>query len=161
MSGEQKSVEEFVKDAEEILENYAESKGVKTKNIKEDVADRYIEMEQENLRSLSAQECDEAAFLIAQKSITIQKEINKQTSINNWAKAILDLKVAKHAQQYQGSFLQKEKQAISDNDGFLKMEKVRRESQMRIDRLSGIPFHLDKLIKILMDLSQSKRKTSG
>lgn len=151
------SVEEQQEVIDKLLEEYS-GRFIKTHAIKEDAADEYIQLSQEELKNLSTQECDEAAFLIAQKSLLLQKELNKQISTVTWAKSLLELSVAGPAQSYQGSFTQKEKQAIKENDAFSKLEKIRREAQLRIDRLNSIPYHLDKLIKILTDLSQAKRK---
>tara|TARA_R110000765_G_scaffold425619_1_gene538938 strand:- start:131 stop:622 length:492 start_codon:yes stop_codon:yes gene_type:complete len=160
MNGKQDlKVEDRIEAVESMLEEYEKSVGVSL--IFKPEGDIYhLNLRMDSLRKMSPEECGEFAFSLAQKSLYLQHEINKQTQRINWAKTNIDMMIAGNIDSYGSKYTPYENRkmlAIKDNDYTIKLYEVIVKAQQIIDRLSYIPNKISYMSKTLIELQTTKR----
>lgn len=121
----------------------------------------YINLTEVEFRALSAEECDEIAYVLAQHCLFVQHEINRHQAIYKWADrnilAIITKKVDNYGDQYSGN-RHKEMRAILENPRAVQLFKIKSISENNLSVLEDIPRRLDSIIQGFRDAKFSKRK---
>lgn len=137
---------------DKILDAYRQKIGLPATAIHDFDTAKYFDMSRDELHRLSIEDCAEAVFLLNSLAYHIQMEYNRQLSIHNWATRAAKKYVVDKLNNYYGRWDQQELAAIKDDDHANKLDKVARESQIRMDSInfsaSAIRFLSDTLINL-------------
>jgi len=159
MSGERDlKVEDRLEQVETILREYEKSLGLDLSLESDDY--NFLNTTPAQLRKMSPEECGEVAFVLSQKSLHIQREINKHTQRINWAKTNIDTMIAGNIDSYGSKYTPYENRrilAIKDNDYTSRLYQIIVKAQQVIDRLSYIPNKISYMSKTLIELQTTKR----
>lgn len=151
-------VDERLVEVEAILEEYEKSLGIEI--AFESDKYNFLNITPSQLRKMSPEECGEVAFVLSQKSMHVQYEINKHSQRINWAKTNIDTMIAGSIDSYGGKFTPYENRkmmAIKDNDYTSRLHQIMVKAQQVIDRLSYIPSKIAYMSKTLLELQTTKR----
>jgi hypothetical protein len=142
---------------DKALDSYEESIGLK-KFTETDVT-VYMNLNSEDLRKMSPEECVEGAYLLNQEALYVQHEINKHRAQMDWAIARINREVTKDIPQYGDRFTPfdyKRVLAIKNSASASKLQQIVDKAERIIARLSYIPNHLTKLASVLLDYRHNK-----
>lgn len=159
MNGENASTPEArLAEVEKILDNYQNKKGIiplKSKNE----AEAYLNMQQEQMRSLQPDECYEAGIVLCQYATFLQEAYNREHSRANWAEAEIKRTVTKQMKQYNSPSAEERKYlAIMGDEYIAKLDKLRMWAQALADRLSFMANRVDATARAYLSLAQHRRK---
>ncbi len=164
MSGENESktqtIDERLGNIDELLSQYESALGIpKAFKINTQKVQEYLQMDRDEIKSLSTEDCSEISFALSQASFYIQKEHNKENAKFNWADAQINGLIAAKVGEYKGySFEERKLKAITDNAAAMKLQKIKVEAKLRIDRLNGMSAQLQYMSKTMNDLKFAKRE---
>ena len=166
MSGEnesktqQQTIEERLGNIDQLLSEYESAIGIpKIYKINTQKIQEYLQMDRDELKTLNAEDCSEISFALSQASFYVQKEHNKENAKYNWAEAQINGLIAAKVSEYKGySFDERKLKAIADNSAAIKLQKIKVEAKLRIDRLNGISSQLQYMSKTMNDLKFAKRE---
>ena len=146
---------------ETALESYEKSIGL-SKFTETDVT-KYMNLNADDLRKMSPEECTEGAYLLNQEALYVQHEINKYKAQMDWANSRINRAISKDvAQQGSGNgkdytpFEYKRINAIKTNSAAQPLQEIVDKAERIIARLSYIPNHLSKLASVLLDYRHNK-----
>lgn len=146
-------VHEQVTKLDEILAEYESLRGLRPwKNV--DIT-RYVEMSSDELRNLTREELALGVCSLAQFSLALQKELNKEKTRYDWAQGRIDLIYWRDCEKYRKDFQTKDErkgQIIVQNDVLTKLHQVMCEAQNRMNRLNEIPEKIDGLRRAIENL---------
>jgi len=152
-------VSEQLEKLDEILAEYEVLRGLQPwKNT--DIT-RYVEMTSDELRGLSREELALGICALAQFSLALQRELNKEKTRYDWAQGRIDVIYWRDCEKYRKDFQTKEErkgQIIVQNDVLTKLHQITCEAQNRMNRLNEIPEKIDALRKALENLSFAKKE---
>jgi len=106
--------------------------------------EKYLNLSTEELERLSPEECDIIGLHLDRLAFAIQRAYNREVAHLTWATENLKLYVADKCQQYKGSFIHQELQAIKNDDYAVKLNQMKCFAQQRVDRLSFVGSSLHK-----------------
>lgn len=155
------TAEQKLKQLEEVLDNYEKTNKL---NIKLDNdLERYFDITEAKLLSMTGEDCGIAACLLANYSIHIQKQLNRHISKSEWAKECIDKAITPHISQYRvpsqyQSADEVKMLAIQGNEYTRKLNEIRVLAQTRVNTLLYISGKIDGLVKTYLELQQTKRK---
>lgn len=110
------------------------------------------------LKKLGPVELGEIAFVLSQYSHRLQQAVNREQSRITWATESVKKLVAKKVSAYTGySYDERKSKAIADDDAAQKLESIRVQAQMRVDRVSFLSARASELAKTAMSLASTKR----
>lgn len=155
MSGEAKSAIAKLADLEKNLDEYEEKIGLA---IQPRVT-QYLNVSHEQMKAMSVEELEEAAFDLANYGIYLQKEMNKHTSRVNWANSNINAVVAREHNNVKGySFEERKLSIVHGNEHTVKLEEIRVREQACIDRLNFMNRRVDVLAERFSKLQESKQR---
>ena len=155
MSGEEKSVIVKLDELESGLDKYEEKIGL----VVQPRISQYLNVTNEQMKKMSVEELDEAAFDLANYGIYFQKEYNKHVSRVNWAEANIRAIVAKELGNVKAYSPEERKAAVVNyNEHAAKLESVRIREQACVDRLNFINRRIDVLADRFSHLKESKQR---
>jgi hypothetical protein len=119
----------------------------------------YLELTHEEISKMSAEQCGEAAGNIASYAIYIQRILNKERSILRWLEARINLEISPELNSYTGYYSNEHRRAVAiTNNAYAKeLEEMRITSQMKVDMLEGLPYQMNQLCKVLLEVQATKR----
>jgi hypothetical protein len=139
-----------------VLAEYERKSGLPNKPIEHE-SEQYISITKAELKAMSADECGEAAVLLAQLSLYLQRIINEEHSRFSWAEESIKKIIAPMLSNYKAySFEERKLCAINDNIEAQTLDKVRVNAKIRIDRMSYLATRIEFLSKTFLDLQRSK-----
>lgn len=159
-SGKSESIDEHVEKVSSKLDAFEMSVGlpVWVHPATETEAKRLLSLEPESLQKMSSIDCGEAAFILFQYAMTLQKAINREQAKLTLANASIGKIIgASLAQQKAYAFEERKLLAIRENEAASAWQHVQVNTQMRIDRIVYLSGKVDSMAKSLMALQQSKR----
>jgi len=142
-----------------LLEEYVVKIGI-GKILPTNEVEKYLNLTQPELRKMSAEDCGEAAYLIAKSMTYIQLEINRIQADINWCENFIQWTVAKIIQTVGGQYTPfdyKRTLAIQQNDATSAAHKAIVEAKLRIDAMAFITNQLRMVAQTLEGLQQTKR----
>lgn len=142
-----------------ILDKYVKSVGIDIQASSDNIS-IYFNLSSDQIKSMTAEECDEAAVLLSQKSAQIQVEINRHTRIKNWANENINAFIANQIINSTDKFTKYEMKRISviqQNEYTNKLYGILRTSQAYLDALEYLPINLKYHSDLFSSLARSKR----
>lgn len=137
---------------DKILDSYKQKVGLPAAAVHDFNTAKYFNMSRDELHRLSIEDCAEAVFLLNSLAYHVQMEYNQQLSTHNWATRAAKKQVVNKLNNYYGRWDQQELAAIKDDSHASDLDKVARESQIRMDSInfaaSAIRFLSDTLINL-------------
>ena len=125
-------------------------------------AEQYLNMNHGQLQKMSAELCGEAAVVLAQYGLHLQRCYNTELARMNWAAESCKRSVSIKINQYKGaSYEERRMMAIMDNEYAFKLEKIRSYAQARSEKLSYISSKVEFLARTFLELQQTKRRQNN
>jgi len=123
----------------------------------------YMDLSVDKLKIMSDEDCGIAAVRLAQYNRFLQKEINKQNAIKNWADSNINSIIAEKNNEYDKFIKIDIKKFLiqKENSAAAKYYKIYSIALSRVDSLSYITGRIDTQVQTLLALQQSKRKYGG
>ena len=144
----------------EKMNEYLDSHGLKT-NSYNVVVEKYLHLTPDQLNKMGADECGEAAYLLTQYSEYLQREVNQQQAIQDWAEKYIDSLVISKLDQYGDGFVKYEYKracAIRENPLAKDLSKISMKAQNHLTSLRDLPYKIEKRADRLSALQATKRK---
>jgi hypothetical protein len=154
------SLDEKIKKVEAFLTKYAEERCIfENKKLNIEEVKGYLQMDIDELRKLSAEDCGEISYIVCQLALEIQREVNKQGSMEKWADAQINKTIADTISNYKIYNYEGQKQAaIKDNEYARKCSEVKVNAGIRITDLQSMAYEVKNLGSILLDIRQTKMR---
>lgn len=161
MSGETKSSNQSVKEkmdyVDKVLDEYESSNKIKV-NVPNE-AEKYLNIELDELRKLSIVELAEASYILSRFSLYIQKLYNKEMTRVAWAEHNITRCITKILSQYNAPSREERRHlAILDNEAAKKLDDIRNYAQLRSNRLAFISSKIVEVSKSLNELRTTRDK---
>lgn len=138
-----------------VLDEY--EKSFKINFVQNDEVEEYLQMNKAQLESLTPVQCHEIAACLSNYLMYLQKELNRQTAIFNWANSNLNTIIGRHLQEYDDfKYEAKVLQIINEYDSAKKLDDLKQAVQLRMDTLSYLPQRIEFFIKTLNNLGNAK-----
>lgn len=156
LSKTEEALEALLKDMNEYLDSH----GLKPNRFNA-IVDKYLELPPDQLNKLSADECAEGAYLLTQYSEYLQREVNKQQNILDWANRNIDMLVLPVINNYGDSYVkfeQKKASAILENPRAKDLFVISGKAQNHLTALKDLPYKIDRRADRLAALNVTRRK---
>lgn len=143
---------------ERLIDEYTASIGLKIRPSSE--VEKYLNLTQEEVRRMTAEECGEASYIIAKAMTFIQLEVNKVQADINWCESYIQFVVSKTIQNVGTQYMPfdyKKMIAIRQDDTAMQANKVIVEAKIKIDTLSFVSNQLRMVAQAFDGLQQTKR----
>jgi len=154
------TIEERLKEVEGELDEFenACSLPAKCPFEVENESKRLLELVPSVLKSMTATQCGEASYTLQQFSFYLQKAVNKEQSRIAWAEECIKRIISSAINQVNGkSYDERKTKAIVQNDAASKLDKIRVESQSRLNRISFLSQKVEMLAKAMIQVQSSRR----
>lgn len=141
-----------------IINDYVKKLGIDIQPSSYDIS-HYFSMNADQIRSITAEECDIAVILLNQKATQIQVEINHHNRIKNWAEENINAFISSKLSHDQ--FIKYEAKriiAIQQNDYTNKLHMISRTAQSYLDALEYLPMSIKNHADFFLTLSKTKRQ---
>ena len=154
------SLNEKIKKVEAFLTKYAEERCIfENKKLNIEEVKGFLQMDRNELRALSAEDCGEISYIVCQLALEIQREFNKQTAIEKWADAQINKTIADTITNYKIYSYEGQRQAaIKDNEYARKCLEVKTNASIRVTDLQSMAYEVKNLGSILLDIRQTKTR---
>lgn len=129
-------------------------------NIKySDNVKQFLELNADQLRGMSAEECNIGSFELSRYASMIQKECNTANRDLYWAKHNLEIIVSKNADGFDKykKFEERRGLVIAENEYAQSLNKLILESELRIQTLNFLSGKINTIANYLSELAQTKR----
>lgn len=160
MSGEPESkVDEKIKEVDKVLDDYARALGTIGLTKDKDI-ENILSASHDEIKSQDSETIGIWSFRLARYSGFLQKEINRQMAKNKWADHNIKIVVAKYQANYGDKYTKyeyKRDMVIDDNAYAKELNKLFKETMLRVEELNFISTRVNTMSNILLDISKSKR----
>lgn len=129
---------------------------------KSDKIEEILNLNNEQLRNLTADDCGIYSYLLMQYSIFLQKETNRHAAKQRWAQHNLNFLSGKLGQKYgttYSKFEERQLMLIADNSFAKALSDLIRESGIVIEEFAFIAKKIESMAQVLVDLQRTKRST--
>lgn len=155
---EEATTEQKWKNLEKILNDYQDKLSLNIK--KNESAEILLNVDENVLKNMTAEECGIKAIVLLQFSTFIQKEINRHNAKNRWADSNLNFMVGKYGQSYGDKFTKFEERKammIADNSFAKALNDMIKLSSVICEDLSYISKKIENMSNLLAELQRTKR----
>ncbi len=121
---------------------------------------KYLQLTQEELKGMSAEECGAKAYALKQYSFYLQMEYNKAAGIMKWAIRNINAVLAKEYHNFGDKYTKYEvrRQLLIQNNAYAaEMYKQFQDAKVRCTTLRGLSRSVSFIASALSDLQQTKR----
>lgn len=142
------------------MNDYLDSHGLKS-NSYNVVVEKYLQLTPDQLGKMGPEELGEASYLLTQYSEYLQREINQQQGIMEWAEKYIDSLVISQISQYGDGFVKYEYKracAVKENPLAKDLSKISAKAQNHLTALKDLPYKIEKRADRLAALQATKRK---
>lgn len=147
--------------SEEGLDRFEAQVGLgkaRSSSSMDDEIDNLLNLEPEQIRRMSTIECAESAYILDEFAFHLQRALNKNQSLANWAEARINRIIAPLLSTMPGySPSERNQQAVYSNDAARETQTIRISAQLKADRLSYLAGRVSSLATRMGDLSFVKR----
>ena len=164
MSGQTvlKPSKEQLEQVDKILDEY-ESKTLGLPEFQKPGEDselqQYVSMDRKALEAMSVDDCNAAAYRIAQFSFHIQRSQNREKARIGWATSKLKLYIADKVGQYKAYSYEERMFACIKNDEYAtSLHMIQKYAQQRSDRLDFIATSLKTLSDLIKNIAYNKHR---
>lgn len=121
--------------------------------------DQYMDISADKLKLMTDDECGTAAVKLTQYNIFLQREINRQVAIKNWAMSNINAFIAETWDQYDKYIKTDIRQYLieKENTAAARLNKIYITASSRVDALAYITGRIDSQSQALLALQQTKR----
>lgn len=147
----------------EFLDKYEAGLGLKEWQDTS-IVNETMELKAEQLSHMTAEQCGERAFQLLQYCTFLQRKINFEDSIINWANSKMELVIADKVSKYGGvgktfiNYDEKRMAAIKDDDAAHRLYILKVAAENRLKRLNYLPRRIEAMANSLIELQLTKRK---
>jgi len=143
-----------------LLDEYEKAIGLPKHNPpgEEEELNEYFMWDRDIIESMSAENCASTAYRLAQFSFYFQRETNRETAREKWAKSQLDAAVALKLNDYDKYLKYEVKVAlICKEDSYAQvLENIRLKAEQRTTRLMYLSSSIKTLSDTLMSVQRAK-----
>lgn len=160
MSGEVKLPKDQLKNLDDVLDELEGKIGLPKSEEFPDMTSYLDSMG--DVSTLTAEECGIQATALARYSFFLQRRYNKEVARLNWAESTLNQYTASHANEYIGDYKAvEERQAlVVKNDSYAnQLWRIRDHAKQRANRLFGLSQKIDNIVKSLIELQNTRRRS--
>lgn len=153
--------EEGVDKLDDFLDKYEKNIGL-VKMGETDVTE-YLNLTNDKLNKMTAEECANGAYLLNQEALYVQREINKYKAQMDWANARIIRIIAHQIEGYGGRYTKDDARrvmAIKADSAAQELQQIVDKAERIIARLSYVPNHLTKLANVLLDYRFTKSEAN-
>lgn len=153
------NIDELQIKAEQTLDNYEKLIGIpEFSAFDTEQIDRYFVMRIEQLNKLSAIECAEAAYVLAQYSFYLQRMYNRESSKNRWASDQMTKLVCDKIENYDTYMKYDNKIALiaKENDVVKKIQSIINYTEQIKERLNFLSTSVKNMCDIMSNLQKAK-----
>lgn len=131
--------------------------------LKVDLPDleRYMELTADELRSITAEECQIGSYTLSRYALFLQKEMNRHKNLQDWADHNLNLMLAKEDDNYGDKWVKwevKRAKIENENNAAKELANIIKHARSRCTELTFITNQVNLMSKTLDNLYYSKRK---
>ena len=158
-----KTTKEQVEEWDRVLDEYENIIGlapyIKLTGFDDDELTVYFTMKRDSVEKLTPEDCAQIAYRLGQYAFFIQRTVNREIARHNWAEETIKETIANEINNYKGyGFVEKSLQAIQNNDKATSLNKIKKYTKQRIDRLSYLSNNIKNLSDILLSIQKTKVK---
>jgi len=125
----------------------------------EEELNKYFTMSRDTIEKQTPEDCAQIAYRLGQYAFFIQRTVNREIARHNWAEETIKETIANEINNYKGyGFVEKSLQAIQNNDKATSLNKIKKYTKQRIDRLSYLSNNIKNLSDILLSIQKTKVK---
>lgn len=153
------TVDSRLKQTEQLLDEYDKAFRLNQVNISPDI-DNILNLKEEVISRFSREECYAKAFILAQFSLALQKEINREKAKNKWANHNLIIVLGKEYNNYGSDYVKTDVKIgmlVNGNEYAKSLNRIALESSIRIEEFDYIAARVNTMSNILQDFGRSKR----
>lgn len=154
------NVREQLSEYQSVLDHLAELTKLSKVPLNDDV-DEILGMRYATLSKLSAEQCGEYAFILAQYAAHIQVAQNEARAKQNWAHSELVEQSAGVLDSYGDNYVRMEvkiAKAIKEHENLKLLNDIERKATSIITQLDFIASRINMMAQTLLELQQTKRK---
>jgi hypothetical protein len=148
-----------------LLDRYEKEVGLPTNTAPgtETELSTYLNMPRDQLAKLHPDECGEIAYRLGQFAVYLQRLVNKENSVSNWAELALNDIIAKAYNQYDKYTKYEMRLALvtNENNYAMSLHKIRTNALLRVERLNFLSTGLKNLSDTLLQIKRGREKTNG
>lgn len=153
------SIEEKLENLENLLEQYERVSGLPALQLRNETeAQRLLTLSSGELKGMTAADCGEAAYVLEQFSLHIQRLMNREQERLHWAEDLIRYLIGPELRSITAySWEERKLLAIRQNDAAVKAEVLRVNAQARIDRLSFVGSKIERTANTFLALQATRR----
>jgi hypothetical protein len=159
MSGEEKSCKTATELKEELHQKllaYENSVGLR---VKPNQAEKYWNLTEDELRYMTPEQCEIAAYALSTYALYLQKSQNEEIAVMKWADAMISKEVTPYLNNYQYKDSDERRiLAIQEQPYTKELYQLRTYAEARVDRLNFLANHIEKIAQKLENLYRAKMK---
>lgn len=122
----------------------------------------FMDLTQAQIRSMTAQECEEGAVLLQQLAFYVQRHYNRCQAVMDWCEERIRLVIAPDVGKMTGYSLEERRPlAVSRSPIAMKIQAVKSEAQSKLADIAYIPQRVENQARRLSDLAKTKVKQHG
>jgi hypothetical protein len=142
----------------ETIKTYLKAKGIYL--VKKPEAQHYLEMTQDELRAMSADECGEAAFLLSQFAYWLRQQYNLEMMRVRLCDAEIDKQIGRRIQSYDKYMKWEEKRlaAISEDSHAAAWMELRKWAEASATMQDSLVFDTKNIMNTLLQQQRSKER---
>lgn len=158
MNGEEELDSEMLLQAQMLIDDFEKSLSYRKYNPSTS-ATKYLEASPTYINKMAPDECNEAAIILQQYAIFIQKTYNELEAKINITEQVIKNLVIKKIGDYAGySYDERFTQAVADNDVAIKLNKIKNNMTIKRDSLSYMSGRIEKLSDKFEKAAYNKRR---
>jgi hypothetical protein len=157
ISPQQQTIDDLMK----ILDNYVRNNKITGVCINEDIAG-LLDINRDELKVLSSEECGENAVLLAKYAYYIQQLCNRESTSLHITEECLNKIISKNYAAFKGQFMKEDEvkmRIIEGNDAAQEYNSIKVLAKARVTQLSFLANRVQFMAQTFLELQQSKRKT--
>ncbi len=148
-----------IKDELEKIEKMCDQYEDKLHLVKIQLVEVDYNLSQDDLQKMSSQQIYGLCFEMSKYLTALQKEVNRQTGRFNWADRQLSLLMDRESYNQKATYWQERRaQVLINNEAAKKLERMKTQFKMEIDRLSYLPKRIEYQIDFASQIAFGKRK---
>ena len=141
-----KTTKEQVEQWDSVLDEYESHLGMgsysKIVGFDEEELNKYFTMSRDTIEKQTPEDCAQIAYRLGQYAFFIQRTVNREIARHNWAEETIKETIANEI----------------NNDKATSLNKIKKYTKQRIDRLSYLSNNIKNLSDILLSIQKTKVK---
>ena len=154
------NVDETLQKCETMLDEYEKLSGISEfKPFDDSYVSKLFNMPIELLNKMTAMECAEAAYTLAQYSFYIQRLYNRESAKNKWANNRINRAVCTEIQDYNNSYMKYEQKIeliAKENEVVQKLINIINYSSLVMERLNFLSTSIKNMCETISNLQKAK-----